>query len=118
MVLHQREPRERTCTCAVRRAKTRRSPLRSGWRCARSARSLAAHLAGRAPLHEAELSDRLAVPQAQIDVVIEKLVAGRLLLRAVEPPGIGLARAPESVSAAEILAQRLESNAVQASLQP
>ena len=62
-----------------------------------------AHLAGRAPLNEAELSDRLAVPQAQIDVVIEKLVAGRLLLRAVEPPGIGLARAPESVSAAEIL---------------
>jgi membrane protein len=64
------------------------------------------HLSGRPPLNEADLSDRLAVPQAQIDLVIDKLVAAQLLLRAAEPPGISLARAPENLSAAEIF-QRL-----------
>jgi membrane protein len=62
-----------------------------------------AHASGRPPMSEAELSDRLAAPQAQIDLVIDKLVGGGLLLRAAEPPGIGLARAPENVSAVEIL---------------
>ena len=60
------------------------------------------YILGRPPLNEADLSDRLAAPQAQIDIAIEKLLAGRLLLRAAEPPGISLARAPETVSAAEI----------------
>lgn len=63
-----------------------------------------AYLFGRPPLNEADLSDRLAVPQAQIDVVIDQLVGGGLLLRSAEPPGIGLARAPERVSAAEVFA--------------
>ena len=62
-----------------------------------------AHVSGRPPVNEADLSDRLAAPQAQIDMVIDKLVVGGLLLRAAEPPGIGLARAPETVSAVEIL---------------
>jgi hypothetical protein len=37
-------------------------------------------------------------------VVIDQLVCGGLLLRAAEPPGIGLARAPDRVSAAEVFA--------------
>ena len=63
-----------------------------------------AHFFGRPPLNEADLSDRLAVPQAQVDLVIDQLVCSGLLLRAAEPPGIGLARAPERVSAADVFA--------------
>ena len=35
-----------------------------------------AHILGQPPLNEADLSDRLAVPQAQVDMVIDQLVCG------------------------------------------
>lgn len=61
------------------------------------------YIAAKPLLSESELSDRLGVPLAQIDPVIEKCVGRGLLLRAAEPAGITLARSPEDVSAAEVL---------------
>jgi membrane protein len=55
------------------------------------------------PATESELSDRLGVPLAQIERVIDKCVRRGLLLRLAEPRGISLARAPEDILAAEIL---------------
>lgn len=52
---------------------------------------------------ESELSDRLGVPLAQIERVIDKCVRRGLLLRSAEPRGISLGRAPEDISSAEIL---------------
>jgi DNA-binding IscR family transcriptional regulator len=61
------------------------------------------HLSGEPPASEGEVSDRLGVPSAQIERVVDKGVRRGLLLRSAVPPGIGLARAPENISAAEIL---------------
>jgi membrane protein len=61
------------------------------------------YLAGEAPPGEVELSDRLGVPLAQVEGVIDKCVTSGLLLRSAEPPGISLARAPETIAVAEIL---------------
>ena len=52
---------------------------------------------------ESDLSARLGVPLAQIERVLDRCVRRGLLLRSAEPSGISLARAPESISAAEIL---------------
>ncbi|MGH7852387.1 MAG: YhjD/YihY/BrkB family envelope integrity protein [Candidatus Binatia bacterium] len=61
------------------------------------------YLSGNPPVTESGLSDRLGVPLAQIERVVDKCVRRGLLLRSAEPPGISLARAPENVSAAEML---------------
>jgi membrane protein len=60
-------------------------------------------LGGQTQLTESELSDRLHVPLAQVERIIDKCVARGFLLRAVTPPGIALASAPETIGAAEIL---------------
>ena len=61
------------------------------------------YLAKSRPATESELSDRLGVPLAQIERVIDKCVRRGLLLRSAEPRGITLARSPEDISAVEIL---------------
>lgn len=61
------------------------------------------YLSSEPPGTESELSDRLGVPLAQIERVLDRCVRRGLLLRSAEPLGISLARAPESISAAEIL---------------
>jgi membrane protein len=61
------------------------------------------YLAGQPPALESELSDRFGVPLAQIEKVVDRCVREGLLLRSAEPPGITLARAPDSISVAEIL---------------
>jgi membrane protein len=61
------------------------------------------YFAGNAPVNESLLSEQLGVPAAQIERVVDRCVGRGLLLRSAEPPGIGLARAPENISAAEVL---------------
>jgi len=55
------------------------------------------------PTTESELSNRLGVPLAQLERVLDKCVRRGLILRTAEPAGITLARTPESISAAEML---------------
>lgn len=62
-----------------------------------------AYVSGKPLLMESQLSDRLAVPLAEIERVVDKCVRYGYLLRSAEPPGISLARAPEAIAAAEIL---------------
>jgi membrane protein len=59
--------------------------------------------AGMPPLTESQLSDRLHAPLAPVEQVIDKCIARGLLLRAALPAGITLARAPESISLADVL---------------
>lgn len=61
------------------------------------------YLEGAPPVGEAALSDALGIPLAQIERAVDKCVNKGLLLRAMEPPGISLARPPESISAVEML---------------
>jgi membrane protein len=61
------------------------------------------YLSGKPPLTESELSVQLGVPLAHIERVVDKCVGRGLLLRAAEPPGISLARAPENIAAAGLL---------------
>jgi membrane protein len=61
------------------------------------------YIAGQALLTESQLSERVGVPLAQIERIVDKCVSHGLLLRSAEPPGISLARAPETISAADIL---------------
>ena len=59
-------------------------------------------LAGQAQLTESELSERLQVPLAQVERIIDRCLARGFLLRSATPPGVSLASAPEAIGAAEI----------------
>lgn len=60
-------------------------------------------LAGQSQLTESELSDRLHVPLAQVERIVDRCIGRGFLLRAATPSGIGLASSPEAISVIEIL---------------
>ena len=62
------------------------------------------YLAGEPPPRLDDLAGRLGAPLAIVDEVIEDFVAHGFLARAVEPDGVVLARAPELIPVAEVLA--------------
>ena len=62
------------------------------------------HLAGEVPLRLDDLARLLGAPLAIVDEVIEDFVAHGFLARAVEPDGVVLARTPELITVAEVLA--------------
>jgi membrane protein len=59
------------------------------------------HIAGTAPWQPLELASRLGV--SSVDDLVNEFVRAGILLRSAEPPGIALARPPESVSVKEVL---------------
>jgi membrane protein len=59
------------------------------------------HLAGTVPWKPLELASRLGV--SSVDNLVNEFVRAGILLRSAEPPGIALARPPESVTVKEIL---------------
>lgn len=61
------------------------------------------HVSGEGPMSERELSDRLGVSLAQVDEIAELFVRRGALLRSADPPGLSLARTPETITAAEAL---------------
>jgi membrane protein len=61
------------------------------------------YVTGRPLLTESELSERLGVPLAQVERMVDKFVGRGLLLRSAEPAGISLARAPETISVTDVL---------------
>ncbi len=61
------------------------------------------HLSGQPPYTVGELCQVIDAPLAAVEELVDELVARRILARAAEPPGIMLARAPELISAVEIL---------------
>jgi membrane protein len=62
------------------------------------------YLAGEPPLRLDDLARLLGAPLAIVDEVIEDFVAHGFLARAVEPDGVVLARTPELITVAEVLA--------------
>jgi DNA-binding IscR family transcriptional regulator len=62
------------------------------------------YLAGEPPPRLDDLAGRLGAPLAIVDEVIEDFVAHGFLARAIEPDGVVLARAPELIPVAEVLA--------------
>jgi membrane protein len=62
------------------------------------------YLAGEPPPRLDDLTGRLGAPLAIVDEVIEDFVAHGFLARAIEPDGVVLARAPELIPVAEVLA--------------
>jgi membrane protein len=62
------------------------------------------YLAGEPPPRLDDLAGWLGAPLAIVDEVIEDFVAHGFLARAVEPDGVVLARAPELITVAEVLA--------------
>jgi membrane protein len=62
------------------------------------------YLAGEPPPRLDDLARRLGAPLAIVDEVIEDFVVHGFLARAVEPDGVVLARAPELITVAEVLA--------------
>ena len=62
------------------------------------------YLAGEPPLRLDDLARRLGAPLAIIDEVIEAFATHGFLARAVEPDGVVLARAPELITIAAVLA--------------
>jgi membrane protein len=62
------------------------------------------HAEGGGPVPPAELARRLRVPPGDLDDAVTLLVRRGLVLRAAEPEGLALARAPERVPLAEVLA--------------
>jgi membrane protein len=61
------------------------------------------YIAGQPTSHPAELATHLRMPLSTVEGLVDEFVQHGLLLRAAEPEGIALARAPEQVSALEIL---------------
>ena len=61
------------------------------------------HVSGEGPIGERQLSDRLGVSLAQVDEIVDPFVRHAVLLRSAEPPGVGLARAPEAIAFGDIL---------------
>jgi membrane protein len=61
------------------------------------------YISGEGPMTEKQLSDRLSVSLAQVDDIVDRFVRHGVVLRSAEPPGVSLARAPETIPAAEIL---------------
>jgi DNA-binding IscR family transcriptional regulator len=74
-------------------------------RCALSALSLIAarHLRGEPPYQLAELAHVLRVPIGYLEELTDLFAERGALLRSSAPPGVALARSPESVSVLEIL---------------
>jgi len=65
---------------------------------------IARHYAsGAGPITEKQLSDRLGVSLAQVDDIVDRFVRRGVLLRSADPPGLSLARAPETIAAADVL---------------
>jgi membrane protein len=65
---------------------------------------IARHYAsGEGPITEKQLSDRLGVSLAQVDDIVDRFVRRGVLLRSADPPGLSLARAPETIAAADVL---------------
>jgi DNA-binding IscR family transcriptional regulator len=62
------------------------------------------HLAGEPPLRLDDLARLLGAPLAIVDEVVEDFVTHGFLARAVEPAGVVLARAPELIPVAAVLA--------------
>ena len=62
------------------------------------------YLAGESPLRLDDLARLLGAPLAIVDEVIEDFVNHGFLARAVEPDGVVLARTPELITVAEVLA--------------
>jgi membrane protein len=62
------------------------------------------YLVGEPPPRLDDLARRLGAPLAIVDEVIEDFVAHGFLARAVEPDGVVLARTPELITVAEVLA--------------
>jgi membrane protein len=62
------------------------------------------YLAGEPPPRLDDLAGQLGAPLAIVDEVIEDFVAHGFLARAVDPDGVVLARAPELIPVAEVLA--------------
>jgi len=61
------------------------------------------HVAGERPWRVPELTQALRVPPPPVEDLVEELVRRGVLLRAAEPVGVALARAPETVTIAEVL---------------
>lgn len=61
------------------------------------------YVAGEGPISERELSDELGVSLAQVDEIADLFVRRGALLRSADPPGLSLARAPETIAAADAL---------------
>ena len=62
------------------------------------------YLAGEPPLRLDDLARLLGAPLAIVDEMIEDFVAHGFLARAIEPDGVVLARTPELITVAEVLA--------------
>jgi membrane protein len=62
------------------------------------------YLAGERPPRLDDLARLLGAPLAIVDDVIEDFITHRFLARAVEPDGVVLARPPEQITVAEVLA--------------
>jgi membrane protein len=61
------------------------------------------YVAGEGPVTDKQLRDRLGVSLAQVDEIVDRFVRHGVLLRSADPPGVSLARAPETIPAADIL---------------
>ena len=61
------------------------------------------YISGDGPMTEKQLSDRLSISLAQVDDIVGRFVRQGVLLRSADPPGVSLARAPETIPVAEIL---------------
>ncbi|MGH7794102.1 MAG: YhjD/YihY/BrkB family envelope integrity protein [Candidatus Binatia bacterium] len=61
------------------------------------------YISGDGPMTEKQLSDRLGVSLAQVDDIVDRFVRRGVLLRSADPPGVSLARAPETIPASDIL---------------
>jgi membrane protein len=61
------------------------------------------YVSGEGPIGERQLSDRLGVSLAQVDEIVDPFVRHAVLLRSADPPGVGLARAPETIAMSDML---------------
>lgn len=61
------------------------------------------YISGDGPMTEKQLSDRLSISLAQVDDIVGRFVRHGVVLRSADPPGVSLARAPETIPVAEIL---------------
>lgn len=62
------------------------------------------HLAGQPPIRLQEIASAIQAPVAVLDDLVDDFVREGILLRSAEPDAIALARAPEVVPVAEVLA--------------